>query len=112
MRILAGDGYASAEVRVTPILTEIIIFATRTREALSEKGQRIRKDTSVMQKRIGFPENSVTRFAEKGCEVMIVAPEGDTQVTMETAQQADGSKQNRHEQADQVEAQVRTGDGV
>ena len=55
MRTLAGDGHASSEVRVTSIRTEIIILATRTREALSEKGQRIREDTLVVQQRTDFP---------------------------------------------------------
>merc|ERR1712196_173505 len=41
-RTLAEDGFSGAEVRVTPIRTEIIIRATRTREVLGEKGRRIR----------------------------------------------------------------------
>merc|ERR1719498_1059185 len=65
MRTLAEDGYAGAEVRVTPIRTEIIIRATRTREVLGEKGRRIRELTAVVQKRFGFPENSVELFAER-----------------------------------------------
>eukprot|EP00403_Amphidinium_massartii_P008799 CAMPEP_0178421114 /NCGR_PEP_ID=MMETSP0689_2-20121128/26482_1 /TAXON_ID=160604 /ORGANISM="Amphidinium massartii, Strain CS-259" /LENGTH=249 /DNA_ID=CAMNT_0020042619 /DNA_START=88 /DNA_END=837 /DNA_ORIENTATION=- len=65
MRTLAEDGYAGVEVRVTPIRTEIIIRATRTREVLGEKGRRIRELTSVVQKRYGFPENSVELFAER-----------------------------------------------
>merc|ERR1711959_745630 len=52
-------------VRVTPIRTEIIIRATRTREVLGEKGRRIRELTAVVQKRFGFPENSVELFAER-----------------------------------------------
>merc|ERR1712203_757221 len=47
------------------IRTEIIIRATRTREVLGEKGRRIRELTSVVQKRYGFPENSVELFAER-----------------------------------------------
>merc|ERR1719392_109749 len=65
MRVLAEDGYAGAEVRVTPIRTEIIIRATRTREVLGEKGRRIRELTAVVQKRFRFPENSVELFAER-----------------------------------------------
>jgi len=65
MRTLAEDGYAGVEVRVTPIRTEIIIRATRTREVLGEKGSRIRELTAVVQKRYGFPENSVELFAER-----------------------------------------------
>merc|ERR1711979_106151 len=51
MRTLSEDGYAGVEVRVTPIRTEIIIRATRTREVLGEKGRRIRELTAVVQKR-------------------------------------------------------------
>merc|ERR1711964_6742 len=65
MRTLAEDGYSGVEVRVTPIRTEIIIRATRTREVLGEKGRRIRELTAVVQKRFGFPENSVELFAER-----------------------------------------------
>jgi len=65
MRTLSEDGYAGVEVRVTPIRTEIIIRATRTREVLGEKGRRIRELTAVVQKRYGFPENSVELFAER-----------------------------------------------
>merc|ERR1719389_1009091 len=64
-RTLAEDGYSGVEVRVTPIRTEIIIRATRTREVLGEKGRRIRELTAVAQKRFGFPENSVELFAER-----------------------------------------------
>jgi len=64
-RTLAEDGYAGVEVRVTPIRTEIIIRATRTREVLGEKGRRIRELTAVVQKRFKFPENSVELFAER-----------------------------------------------
>jgi small subunit ribosomal protein S3e len=65
MRTLAEDGYAGVEVRVTPIRTEIIIRATRTREVLGEKGRRIRELTAVVQKRYNFPDNSVELFAER-----------------------------------------------
>merc|ERR1712220_48619 len=73
-RTLAEDGYSGVEVRVTPIRTEIIIRATRTREVLGEKGRRIRELTAVVQKRFGFPENSVELFAERvenraGCAI-------------------------------------------
>ncbi|CEM21848.1 unnamed protein product [Vitrella brassicaformis CCMP3155] len=64
-RMLAEDGYSGVEVRVTPIRTEIIIRATRTREVLGEKGRRIRELTSMVQKRFNFPENSVELFAER-----------------------------------------------
>merc|ERR1712216_78228 len=64
-RTFAEDGFSGAEVRVTPIRTEIIIRATRTREVLGEKGRRIRELTAVVQKRFGFPENSVELFAER-----------------------------------------------
>merc|ERR1711862_695589 len=58
-------GYAGVEVRVTPIRTEVIIRATRTREVLGEKGRRIRELTAVVTKRFGFTENSVELFAER-----------------------------------------------
>jgi len=64
-RELAEDGYAGVEVRVTPIRTEIIIRATRTREVLGEKGRRIRELTSLVQHRFKFPENSVELFCER-----------------------------------------------
>jgi hypothetical protein len=50
-RELAEDGYAGVEVRVTALMTEIIIRATRVQNVLGEKGQRIRELTSVIQKR-------------------------------------------------------------
>jgi len=65
MRTLAEDGYAGVEVRVTPIRTEIIIRATRTREVLGEKGRRIRELTSLVQKRFNFPEDTVELYAER-----------------------------------------------
>eukprot|EP00922_Rhytidocystis_sp_ex-Travisia-forbesii_P070634 GHVS01105483.1.p1 GENE.GHVS01105483.1~~GHVS01105483.1.p1 ORF type:complete len:235 (+),score=15.24 GHVS01105483.1:135-839(+) len=64
-RTLAEDGYAGVEVRVTPIRTEIIIRATRTREVLGVKGRRIRELTSLVQKRFKFPADSVELFAER-----------------------------------------------
>eukprot|EP00727_Mastigamoeba_balamuthi_P007958 m51a1_g3783 putative 40S ribosomal protein S3 (253) ;mRNA; f:170045-170895 len=64
-RELADDGFAGVEVRVTPTRTEIIIRATRTKQVLGEKGQRIRELTSVIQKRFGFREGSVELFAER-----------------------------------------------
>merc|ERR1712107_467464 len=41
------------------------IRATRTREVLGDKGRRIRELTALVQKRYGFPENSVELFAER-----------------------------------------------
>lgn len=64
-RELAEDGYSGVEVRVTPTKTEIIIMATRTQNVLGEKGVRIRELTSVVQKRFGFPPDSVELYAEK-----------------------------------------------
>jgi len=65
MRTLSEDGYAGVEVRVTPIRTEIIIRATRTKDVLGDKGCRIRELTAMVQKRFKFPENSVELFAER-----------------------------------------------
>jgi len=64
-RELAKEGYSGVEVRVTPTRTEIIIRATRTKDVLGEKGQRIRELTSVVQKRFNFPEGSVELYAER-----------------------------------------------
>ena len=64
-RELAEDGYSGVEVRVTPLRIEIIILATRTQNVLGEKGRRIRKLTSVVQKRFNFPEGAVELYAEK-----------------------------------------------
>jgi len=64
-RELAEDGYSGLEVRVTPQRTEIIIMATKTQQVLGEKGRRIRELTSVIQKRFGYPENSIELFAQK-----------------------------------------------
>jgi small subunit ribosomal protein S3e len=76
-RELGEDGYAGVEIRVTPIRTEVIVRATRTREVLGEKGRRIRELTSLVQKRFGFRENSVELFAEavtnRGCCAMAQA---------------------------------------
>ena len=55
----------SQQVRVTPIRTEIIIRATRTKDVLGDKGCRIRELTAMVQKRFKFPENSVELFAER-----------------------------------------------
>eukprot|EP00961_Rhodomonas_salina_P218248 2949079-Rhodomonas_salina.2 len=77
MHELAEDGYSArltltklpfipgVEIRRTPLRTEIIIRATRTREVLGEKGQRIRELTSAVQKRFAFPEGTVEMFAER-----------------------------------------------
>nr|BAK00385.1 predicted protein [Hordeum vulgare subsp. vulgare] len=64
-RELAEDGYSGLEIRVTPQRTEIIIMATKTQAVLGEKGRRIRELTSVIQKRFGYPENSIELFAQK-----------------------------------------------
>merc|ERR1712232_1176678 len=60
-----GDGYSGVEVRVTPLRTEIIIRATRTKSVLGEKGRRIRELTSVVSKRFNFPEGSIELYAER-----------------------------------------------
>jgi small subunit ribosomal protein S3e len=62
---IAEDGYSGVEVRVTPQRTEIVIRATRPKEVLGEKGQRIRELTAWVQKRFNFPEGSVELFAER-----------------------------------------------
>eukprot|EP01106_Pelomyxa_sp_JSP_P016675 TRINITY_DN633_c0_g1_i17.p1 TRINITY_DN633_c0_g1~~TRINITY_DN633_c0_g1_i17.p1 ORF type:complete len:267 (+),score=65.46 TRINITY_DN633_c0_g1_i17:143-943(+) len=65
MRELSEDGYAGVEVRVTPERMEIIIRATKTKNVLGEKGQRIRELTSCVRKRFGFAEDAVELFAER-----------------------------------------------
>jgi len=62
---LAADGYTGCEIRPTPTRTEIIIRATKTREVLGEKGQRIRELTSVIQKRFGYRDGGVELYAER-----------------------------------------------
>lgn len=64
-RELAEDGYTGVEVRPTPTKTEIIINAANPQGILGEKGRRIRELTSVVQKRYGFPANTVEIYAEK-----------------------------------------------
>lgn len=64
-RELSDDGYSGVEVRVTPTHTEIIIRATRTKQVLGDRGQRIRELTFVIQKRFGFREGMVELFAER-----------------------------------------------
>ena len=66
MRILAEDGHAGGGVfRVKPVCTEIIIRAMRTRDALDEKGRRIRERTSVVQKRREISGSCVELFVEE-----------------------------------------------
>eukprot|EP00919_Chromeraceae_sp_WS-2016_P022890 GHVR01054470.1.p1 GENE.GHVR01054470.1~~GHVR01054470.1.p1 ORF type:complete len:238 (+),score=39.73 GHVR01054470.1:35-748(+) len=64
-RVLAEEGYSGVEVRLTPVKTDLIIKATRTREVLGEKGKRIRELTSMVQKRFDFADNSLELYAEK-----------------------------------------------
>jgi small subunit ribosomal protein S3e len=64
-RELAEDGYSGIEVRVTPMCKEIIIRVTRTQNVVGEKGCRISKLTSVVQKRFNFRENGVELYTEK-----------------------------------------------
>jgi small subunit ribosomal protein S3e len=63
--VLAEDGYSGVEVRITPVRTEIIIRATRTRGVLGEKGRRIRELTTLVQRRFGFADKSVELYAER-----------------------------------------------
>lgn len=65
IRELSEEGYAGVEVRVTPVRTDIIIRATQTQNVLGEQGRRIRELSSVVQKRFGFPKNSLELYAER-----------------------------------------------
>eukprot|EP01128_Nolandella_sp_AFSM9_P013021 TRINITY_DN98_c0_g1_i2.p1 TRINITY_DN98_c0_g1~~TRINITY_DN98_c0_g1_i2.p1 ORF type:complete len:228 (+),score=75.28 TRINITY_DN98_c0_g1_i2:366-1049(+) len=62
---LAEDGYAGVEIRPTPLRTEVIIRATRTKNVLGEKGQRIRELTAVVSKRFGYREGTIDLYAER-----------------------------------------------
>lgn len=76
-RVLGEDGFAGCEIRVTPIRTEIIVRATRTREVVGDKARRIRELTSLVEKRFGFRQNRVELFAEqiknRGCNALAQA---------------------------------------
>ena len=72
-RTLAEDGYSGVEVRVTPIRTEIVIRATRTREVLGEKGRRIRELSTMVQRRFGFMAMDLTACRCQGQRSVIFA---------------------------------------
>ena len=56
MRTLAGDGHASSEVRVTPILTVIIISRDANMLGIErEEPNGFVRTRLVVQKRLGFP---------------------------------------------------------
>ena len=65
MRSSNEGGHAGVGVRVTPVCTEIITRAPRTHDVLGENGRQIRKLTSVVQRRFGFPGSSVEHFARR-----------------------------------------------
>ena len=71
MTNLTEDGHARIGVRATSTCTEIIIRSKRTHDALDEKGRQSRDPTSVVQKRFGFPGNSVKHFAQKPRTVLV-----------------------------------------
>ena len=60
------DGYSGVEVRVTPMRTEIIIRATRTREVLGKNGRRIHELTTLIQNRFGLDGRPAMTFQELG----------------------------------------------
>ncbi|ELK28641.1 40S ribosomal protein S3 [Myotis davidii] len=61
---LAEDGYSGVEIQVTPTKTEIIIWATRMQNVLSETGQQLWELTAMVQKRFGNSEGSVDFYDE------------------------------------------------
>jgi small subunit ribosomal protein S3e len=63
--VQAEDGYAGVNVRPTPTRTEITIRATRTKNVLGEKGQRIRELTGLVAKRWGFAPGTLDLYAER-----------------------------------------------
>ena len=89
---LAGDGHAASEVRVTSIRLDGDHHHP-PREALSEKGDRIREDAPVV---LGVCPDSPTR-ATIGYvhRPMDLPSKGKTQAPTEHAQQADGSVEPR-----------------
>lgn len=64
-RELAEDGFAGVEYRVTPLRSEIVIRATKTREVLGEKGRRISELTSCIRQRFNYKEGKLLLFVER-----------------------------------------------
>ena len=62
MRHIAEEGYCGLEIRVTNQFTEIRIRATKTKEIIGEKSQRLNALTALISKRFGYDEatNKVT----------------------------------------------------
>merc|ERR1712093_694815 len=61
----AEEGFSGVEHRVTPVRTEIVIKATKTKEVLGDKGRRIRELTSLVSQRWRYPEGGVQLFVER-----------------------------------------------
>jgi small subunit ribosomal protein S3e len=64
-RLLSADGYFGCEVMATPQGTKIIIRASNPKNVLGEKGVRLRELISIVEKRFGHPEGSVSLFVER-----------------------------------------------
>lgn len=64
-RELAEDGYSGVCVRETKKSTEVLIQATKTMNILGHESQRIREINSLLEKRYGFPEDTLKLYADK-----------------------------------------------
>eukprot|EP00746_Dinoflagellata_sp_MGD_P043561 gnl/MRDRNA2_/MRDRNA2_20585_c0_seq1.p1 gnl/MRDRNA2_/MRDRNA2_20585_c0~~gnl/MRDRNA2_/MRDRNA2_20585_c0_seq1.p1 ORF type:complete len:251 (-),score=30.28 gnl/MRDRNA2_/MRDRNA2_20585_c0_seq1:19-771(-) len=62
---LQDDGYTGMELRETPSKVEVVIKAGAPRSVLGEGGKRIRGLALMIQKRFGFPPETVECFVER-----------------------------------------------
>ncbi|KAG9390098.1 Ribosomal protein S3, eukaryotic/archaeal [Carpediemonas membranifera] len=67
-RELAAEGYSGCEVKRSPMKTDIVIRATKTREVLGTNNRRLRELTSLIQKRYGFKDGAVELFCDRVME--------------------------------------------
>ena len=58
LRHISEEGYSGLEIRVTNQCTEIRIKATKTKEIIGEKSQRLNALTALISKRFGYDETS------------------------------------------------------
>ncbi|EFA80983.1 40S ribosomal protein S3 [Heterostelium album PN500] len=59
------EGYSGVELKTGPASTEIIIRASKTQAIVGQNARRIHELCSLVQKRFGFAEGTVTLYAEK-----------------------------------------------
>jgi len=65
LKELSEDGYSGLQIRVTPQRTEVLIYCTKTKNVLGEKGRRIRELTAVVQNRFHFEPGKVELYSER-----------------------------------------------